>query len=132
MFHVNNKSKMSCWCLYCWVWTRKYQMEFFCLNLNLSMCFRVGSTSPATFKMKLSITTVNNSFHLCHIFCYKELHLKCCIGLELNIVTWSTRILKGIGRHPRDRVQPRKNMKNSGVKGTLMQIWKSPYMFIFI
>ena len=116
MFHVNNRSKTSFWCLYWWIWTCKYQMELFYLNLNLSMCFRVGSTSPVTFKTKLSITTVNNSFQLCPIFCHKELHLKCCIGLELNIVTWSKKILKGIGGHPHDRVQPRKNIKNSGVK----------------
>ena len=60
-----------------------------CLNLNLSMHFRVGS--------KNHVTTVNETFQPLPIFCHKELHLRCCIGLELNIVTWSTKILKGIG-----------------------------------
>ena len=51
------------------------------------------------------VTTVNNSFQPLPIFCHKELHLRCCIGLELNIVTRSTKILKSVGdlfpfRHP--------------------------------
>ena len=50
------------------------------------MSFRVASRIPATFKMELSVTTVSNSFQLFPIFCLKELHLRCCIGLELNIV----------------------------------------------
>ena len=43
--------------------------------------------SPATFKMKLYVTTANNSFQPLTIFCHKELHLRCHIGPELNIVT---------------------------------------------
>ena len=34
----------------------------YCLNLNLSMCFRVRSRSPVTFKTKLSLATVSYSF----------------------------------------------------------------------
>ena len=83
--------------------------------LNLSMWFRVGSTSPVTFKMKLSVTTVHYSFQLCPIFCHKKLHLRCCIGLELSIVISSTKILKGIGWHHHDGVQYRGNIKNSKV-----------------
>ena len=67
----------------------------YCLNLNSSICFRAGSKSPVTFKMKLSVTTVNSSSQLLP-FCHKELHLRCCIEVELNIVTWSTKILKTI------------------------------------
>ena len=83
--------------------------------LNLSMCFRVGSTSPATFKMKLSVTTVNYSFQLFPIFCHKKLHLRCCIGLELSIVISSTKILKGTGWHHHDGVISSGNIKNSKV-----------------
>ena len=32
------------------------------LNLNLSIYFKVQSRSPVTFKMKLYVLTVNNSF----------------------------------------------------------------------
>ena len=46
------------------------------------------------FKDKLSVTTVNNSFQLFPFFGHIELHLRCCIGLELNIAT-SRKILKG-------------------------------------
>ena len=69
----------------------------FCLDLNFSMYFRVWSKSPATFKTKIFIITVNNSFQPLPIFWHKELYLWCCIGLDLNTVTWSTKILKGIG-----------------------------------
>ena len=84
-------------------------------NTALSMCFRVGSTSPVTFKMKLSVTTVNYSFQLFPIFCHKKLHLRCCIGLELSIVISSTKILKGTGWHHHDGVISRGNIKNSKV-----------------
>ena len=41
-------------------------------------------------------------FYLCNYFCLKKLHLRCCIGFELNILTWSTKVLKGIGGKPYD------------------------------
>ena len=68
----------------------------YCLNLNWSIHFRVGSRGLATFKTKFYVTSANNSFQSLPNFCHKEFHLWCCIGLELNIVTWSTNILKGI------------------------------------
>ena len=34
----------------------------YCLNLNLSMQFRIGSRSPVTFKKELYVTPVNNKF----------------------------------------------------------------------
>ena len=43
----------------------------------------VRSDNPVTFKMKLSVTTVRNSSQLL-LFFHKELHLTCCLGLELN------------------------------------------------
>ena len=46
------------------------------------------------FKDKLSVATVNNGFQLFPFFGHIELHLRCCIGLELNIAT-SRKILKG-------------------------------------
>ena len=63
----------------------------YCLNLTLSMPFRFGSRTPVIFKTKLSVTSY-------YYFCHKELHLK-CLRLELNIVTWSTKVLKGIRLH---------------------------------
>ena len=53
--------------------------------------------SPVTFKTKLYVTTVSS---LQPIFCHKELHPSCCIRLELNIVAWSSKILKDIGGLP--------------------------------
>ena len=72
----------------------------YCLNLNWTIPFQVRSRSPGMFKMKLYVTTVNNSFHSLPIFGYKKLHLRFCKGFELNIVTWSMKILKGIWGAP--------------------------------
>ena len=115
MFKVNNKSNRCCsgvftvnfeyiWhvcrVFFCWVWTFKYRTEYFIALIKIYLCFRVESRSPVTFKAKLSVTTFNkvSSYYL--IFCNKELRPRCCIGLELNIVTWSTTILKDIGTPP--------------------------------
>ena len=59
----------------------------YCLDFNLSMHFRVRSRSPVTFKTKLYVTTVSNSFQPLPIFRHKELHLRGLIGFELSIVT---------------------------------------------
>ena len=84
-----------------------------CLNnLNLSICFS-QSRSPVTCKIKLYITTANNSFQSLPIFCYKELHLKCCLGLELNNVKQSTKTLKHIDGTPHYWVKPWEIMRNS-------------------
>ena len=72
----------------------------YCLNLNLSICFRVGSRRNVTIKAKLYVRTVNNNFQPLSIFCHKEVHLTCCLGLELIIVKWFTKILKGIEDTP--------------------------------
>ena len=50
------------------------------------MDFRVGSSSPVTCKMKLYVTTVNNSFQPLPIFCHKELHLRVRIRLDLIVI----------------------------------------------
>ena len=39
-------------------------------------------------------------FYFCNYFCLTKLHLRCCIGLEVNILTWSKKVLKGIGVTP--------------------------------
>ena len=71
------------------------------LNLNSKMHSRVRSRSPLTFiQSSIYLTAVNNSFQPLTFFCHEEFHLRCCIGLELNIVTYSTKILKGIGGTP--------------------------------
>ena len=100
--------------VFCWLWTCKWWMEY-CLNLNLSMHFRVRSRSPVTFKAKLYVTTVNNNFQPLPISRHKGLHLRCCIGLKLSIVTWSTKIIKGIGVH----------LAHPITKCNLGKIWKS-------
>ena len=62
-------------------------------NTLLPLIFKLSKHFKVGFKMKLFVTTVNNSYQLFPIFYHKELHLRCCIGLELNIVT-SAKILK--------------------------------------
>ena len=57
------------------------------LNLNLSMHLRVESRSLVTFKTELYVISVNNSFQSLPNYCHKELHLRCYIELESNIVT---------------------------------------------
>ena len=69
---------------------------FYCLNLNWATHFRVEYRNSVTFKTKLYIKTVNNSFQPLAIFGHKDLHLWYCTGLELNTATF-TKILKGIG-----------------------------------
>ena len=125
MFKFNNRSTKCCSAVfivnfqYIWrivlvcfllVWTCKWQMEYFITQSK----FR----SPVTFKTKLYVTTVNNNFQPLPIFCHKELHLRCCIGLELNIVTWYTKILKGIGGHSHQ-------MPHHMIKCNLEKIWKT-------
>ena len=60
-------------------------------------------------KGRIKIITVCDLFlfYFCNYFCLTKLHLRCCIGLELNILTWSTniltwstKVLKGIGDNP--------------------------------
>ena len=55
-------------------------------------------------KSRPMIITVCNLFlfYICNYFCLTELHSRCCIGIELNILTWSTKALKGIGGNPYD------------------------------
>ena len=50
-----------------------------------SMHFRVRSRNPVIITTKLYVTTINNSFQPLPNFCHKELHRRCCVGLELNI-----------------------------------------------
>ena len=55
----------------------------YCFNL-IYLCFKVRFRGPVTFKMKLyvtKLTTVPITF-----FCLKELDLRYCTGLKLNIV----------------------------------------------
>ena len=58
----------------------------------------------------------NNSqrqFPVITIFWDKELHLRCCIGLGINVVTQPAKILESMeGSAPHDRVQCWRNMKN--------------------
>ena len=78
----------------------------YCLNLSLPMHFRFGSSSVVTFKTELYVNTVNNSFQSLSISRHKKLHVRFCIGLELNSVTWSTKIRKGIEGHSHTPTPP--------------------------
>ena len=74
----------------------------YCLNLKLSMCFKVRSKSPVKFRLKLCVTTVNNSFQLLPIFLSQRapgLQLRCWKEFGWNSVTF-TKILKGIVGYP--------------------------------
>ena len=100
MFKVNNRSTRHCSgvCIikfeYFWPFVLLlFFADFEDVNagwntfalIKIYLC--VSDLWAVIFKMKLSVRTVNNSF------CHKELHLRCCIRLELNIVTTSTKIL---------------------------------------
>ena len=63
----------------------------FCLNLYLSMRFRVGSRSPVTFKTKALCNNSQQQFPAINYFL-----LQTASSCVLHIVTWSMRILKGI------------------------------------
>ena len=77
--------------VFCWDCTCKCRMEYFIL-LSKFICFRSGSRSPVTFKTNHSVATAT-TVSIFPIFCNKELHFKCCLGVELNIVTWLSAIL---------------------------------------
>ena len=66
----------------------------YCLSQNLSMCFRVQSRDPVTFKTKVSGTTVNNSFLPLPIFSHKELHLNVAAKYENFNGYWGTPIIE--------------------------------------
>ena len=76
MVKVNNKHQANCSSFFSFLLTLNIltpNQILYCLNLNLSKDFKVG------FKMKLSVTTVNNSFQPLPIFCHKELCFRSCI-----------------------------------------------------
>ena len=52
----------GCSSVFCWLWT---------YNLSSSMCFRVKSRSPVTFKKKLSVETFSNSSQLLSFLLHK-------------------------------------------------------------
>ena len=79
--------------------TQTIRKKQYYLTLHLFICFKVGYRSSVTFKTKLFVATVI-SFHPFATFWHKELHLGCCVALELNIVKWSAKILKGKEEHP--------------------------------
>ena len=53
--------------------------------------------SSVTFNTKQYVTTISNSFQPLFIFCHKEHHLRCCIGLELNIGLFQKNPNRGLG-----------------------------------
>ena len=57
-----------------------------------------------TQKSRFTIITVWDLFlfYCCNYFCLKKLRLRYCIRHELNILTWSTKVVKDIGSKPYD------------------------------
>ena len=106
MFKVNNRITRRCSGVfivnfeYIWHVVLVFFIDFehangvcstYSLNINLSMHFRFGSRSPVTFKSKLCVKAVNNSFQPLPIFCHKGVHVGCSILLKLDIVTSTKR-----------------------------------------
>ena len=90
LFHFH----LSFWIWKVWKGKKSQKFEYLKTEKSLSFGDKIKiwqKTADTSFKRKLSVTTVNNSF------CHKELHPRFCIGLELNIVTTSAKILIGIG-----------------------------------
>ena len=75
------------WEGFCWLWACEWQIKCFIVLIYI-MHFKVRSRHSATFK-------INSMQHFLSItyFFVNKLHLRCCIGFELNIVTWYTKIL---------------------------------------
>ena len=74
----------------------------YCPNLNLSMCFKVGSKSPDTFKEKFPVVIVNNSLQLFPIFKESSILHEPQKSEVISISEGTTH----------DWVQPWENMKN--------------------
>ena len=108
---------MAFWCLYyslliylaccsgvfCWHWTSKWQMEYilYCLKILIHPSISewdIGAQSHLRQSF-MEQQSVNNSYQPLTVFCHKEFHIRCFIGIELNIIA-STKILKGIVGHP--------------------------------
>ena len=89
MFKVNNRSNTRCSGVftvnyeYIWHVSNVFLFVCFCFaevdhviarwniyffNLNYSMCFKIRSRNPVTFKTQLSVTTVNSCFQLFSFF----------------------------------------------------------------
>ena len=88
--------------LYFWL-TLKMEMVhgiIYCLNVNLPMHM---------FRKALCNSHLLTSHYL--FFCQKQLPLRCCVGLILIIVTWSTKILTGIRPRPPTRPHPPPTIK---------------------
>ena len=65
---------------------------FCCLNLNSSVCFRVGSRSPVTFQTKLCYILQSTAVSSYYLFFATKLHLRCCTGLELSMIVTRVKI----------------------------------------
>ena len=88
-FKVSDRSIVQVSLLLTWIYLTHFSGVFyFWVILKMWMVDRI------------LITIVNNSFQPLPIFLNKKLHLRYCMWLESNIVTWSTKIFKGIGGAP--------------------------------
>ena len=112
MFKVNNRNTRHCSGVFIvhfrYIWhiiLVFFCLSVYCFNLNSLMHPRVRFRSLFIFSTDLHVTTVKNNFQSLIFFCHEQLHLRCCKGLELNIRTWSTKILKGIGGTPYLRIE---------------------------
>ena len=72
--------------VFCWLWTCKWRMEDFIALILIYLCI-LESDLGIVYQQ-------STSFQPLPIFCHKELQLRGYTGLEWNIVTWSTKILR--------------------------------------
>ena len=124
-FKVNNRSSRQCFsvfnvnfqyiwhfvlvfilfCFYCWLWTCECQMEYFIAFIYLCVS-EADLRSPVTFKTKLSITTINNSYQLLAFLSQGAPSL-------MLFKVWSANILERIGEQSHDQVYCWENMEKS-------------------
>ena len=106
MFKVKNKSItfivnfeyiwLVAWLFFC------FCFFFFLLTVNMQTANRILYYLNRSFSMhfrgssRICVTKVNKSFQPLSIFCLKKFHLRFCIGLVFNILTWSAKVLKHI------------------------------------
>ena len=124
-FKVNNRSSRQCFsvfnvnfeyiwhfvlvfilfCFYCWLWTCECQMEYFIAFIYLCVS-EADLRSPVTFKTKLSITTISNSYQLLAFLSQGAPSL-------MLFKVWSANVLERICEQSHDQVYCWENMEKS-------------------
>ena len=144
------------WCL-SWLVSELYHFNIFCSGLFQGLSSQTGRRSWWFGKDPSLYRYINAFLKICQYFCLHmkiicwRFHIKTCFTLwdirtwdmgKVYLQTFRTNNLAYFLRHLQtarannSRILRIKNAKFSGycfyVKGTLMQIWKSPHIFKFI